>query len=196
MSTPNHDQDHLTRLRDYYAINRRIPSYQRICLLLGFTSKASAHTLLQRLEIAGFVQRTDDSAWIPTGLFFERPLEQIPVSTGASGTIDGKTAEDFLVNDYLLCNPSRTVMVTVRGESMIDAGIYDGDLVVVERTKTAKTGDFVIAIVDNKIMLKELVMEEGHSILKPHNPAYPVVRPKNKLRIFGVVTGLVRHYRN
>jgi SOS-response transcriptional repressor LexA len=196
MSTPNHDQDHLIRLQEYYGLNRRIPSYQRICALLGFTSKASAHMLLQRLEMAGYMQRADDGAWIPTGRFFECPLAQIPLDTDDSNKFDGKTAEAFLVNEYFLSNPARTVVVTVKDESMADAGIFDGDLVVVERTKTAKAGDFVIAIVDNEMMLTELAMDGEHTILKPRNPAYPIVRPKNKLKIFGIVTGLVRRYRS
>ena len=195
MTTPNHDREHLARLQGYYDHNRHIPSYQRICSLLGFTSKASAHRLLQRLEIAGLVQRADDGAWIPTKRFLENPLKQTPERFDTPDLLCGETPEPFCVNDYLVRNPSRVVMVTVRGESMIDAGIFDGDLVVVERTNTAKAGDFVIAVVDNEILLNELATEKGRSVLKPHNQAYPVVRPKNKLEIFGVVTGLVRRYK-
>ena len=77
-------------------------------------------------------------------------------------------------------------MVPVKGDSMIDAGIHDGDLVVVERTKAAKSGDFVIAIVDDEFTLKELGLEKGKFILKPHNPAYPIIRPQGQLEIFGV----------
>jgi repressor LexA len=87
-------------------------------------------------------------------------------------------------------------MVPIKGDSMIDAGIRDGDIVVVERTKAAKAGDFVIAIVDNEFTLKELSSERGRFILKPHNPAYPIIRPKGQLEIYGVVTGLVRRYRD
>jgi repressor LexA len=87
-------------------------------------------------------------------------------------------------------------MVPVKGDSMIDAGIHDGDIVVVERAKAAQSGDFVVAIVDDEFTLKELALEKGKFILKPHNPAYPVIRPQGQLEIFGVVTGLVRRYRD
>lgn len=110
--------------------------------------------------------------------------------------IEGTQGELFLIDQYLVRQPSRTLMVPVKGDSMIDAGIHDGDLVVVERTKAAKAGDFVIAIVDNEFTLKELGLERGKFILKPHNPAYPVIRPQEQLEIFGVVTGLVRRYLN
>lgn len=196
-ANPERDSDYLGRLRDYYAENRRIPSFQRIAALMGFASKAAASKLVDRLADAGFVERTpDDDAWIPTGRFFERPLAETAVRAGGPDMIEGTQGELFLIDQYLVRQPSRTVMVPVKGDSMIDAGIHDGDLVVVERTKAAKAGDFVVAIVDNEFTLKELGLEKGRFILKPCNPAYPIIRPQGELEIFGVVTGLVRRYRN
>jgi repressor LexA len=195
MSVPNKDPEHLDRLRDYYAENRRIPSFQRIAGLLGFASKAASSKLLERLESAGFVERTaDDDAWIPTRRFFERPLAGNFVRAGAPDAIEATGAEPFLVDDYVVRTPSRTIMVPVRGDSMVDAGIHDGDIAVVERGIGAKPGDFVVAIVDNELTLKELIRERGKFVLKPHNPAYPVIRPKGELEIFGVMVGLVRRY--
>lgn len=189
------DSEYLDRLRDYYADARRIPTQQRICELIGFASKTAAKKLLQRLENAGFVERTpDDDAWMPTPRFFERHLAETAVRAGAPDMIEGSQGELFLIDQYLVRQPSRTVMVPVKGDSMIDAGIQDGDLVVVERVKAAKAGDFVIAIVDDEFTLKELGLEKGKFILKPHNPAYPIIRPQGQLEIYGVVTGLVRRY--
>ena len=190
------DSDYLGRLRDYYVEAKRIPSHQRIATLMGFASKTAAKKLLARLESAGFLERTpDDDAWMPAVRFFERPLADVAVRAGAPDMIDGMGGEPFLVDQYLVRQPSRTVMVPVKGDSMIDAGIHDGDVVVVERTKAARSGDFVIAIVDNEFTLKELGLERGRFILKPHNPAYPIIRPQGELEVFGVVTGLVRRYR-
>jgi repressor LexA len=190
------DSDYLGRLRDYYVEAKRIPSHQRIAALMGFASKTAAKKLLARLESAGFLERTpDDDAWMPAVRFFERPLADVAVRAGAPDMIDGMGGEPFLVDQYLVRQPSRTVMVPVKGDSMMDAGIHDGDVVVVERTKAARAGDFVIAIVDNEFTLKELGLERGRFILKPHNPAYPIIRPQGELEVFGVVTGLVRRYR-
>ena len=194
-SDPQRDADYLGRLRDYYAETLRIPSFHRIAELMGFASRTAAKRLLDRLEAAGFVTRTpDDDAWMPTSRFFERPLAGFPVRAGAPDMIEGTHGQLFLVDQYLVRQPSRTIMVPVKGDSMIDAGIHDGDIVVVERVKVAKGGDFVVAIVDNEFTLKELGTEKGQFILKPHNPAFPVIRPKGQLEIFGVVTGLVRRY--
>jgi len=194
-ANPERDADYLGQLRDYYAENRRIPSFQRLADLLGFASKAAASKLMDRLAKAGFVERTpDDDAWMPTTRFFERHLADIAVRAGAPDMIEGTQGQLFLVDQYLVRQPSRTVMVPVKGDSMIDAGIRDGDIVVVERTKGAKAGDFVVAIVDDEFTLKELGLEKGKFVLKPHNPAYPVIRPQGQMEVFGVVTGLVRRY--
>ncbi len=196
-SDTRRDADYLDRLRDYYADNRRIPSTQRIAALMGFASKTAAKKLLLRLESQGFVERTaDDDAWIPASRFFERSLAGTAVRAGAPDMIEGTQGELFLIDQYLVRQPSRTVMVPVKGDSMIDAGIRDGDLVVVERARAASAGDFVVAIVDDEFTLKELVLEKGKFVLQPHNPAYPVIRPQGQLEIFGVVTGLVRRYRD
>lgn len=197
VANPERDADYLGRLRDYYAENRRIPSFQRIAALMGFASKAAASKLMDRLAQAGFFERApDDDAWVPSERFFERPLAEMAVRAGAPDMIEGNQGQLFLVDRYLVRQPSRTVMVPVKGDSMIDAGIRDGDIVVVERTRAANAGDFVIAIVDNEFTLKELALEKGRFVLRPHNPAYPVIRPQGELEIFGVVTGLVRRYRD
>lgn len=197
MSPPDNrrDLEYLGRLRDYYADARRIPTQQRICELIGFASKTAARKLLERLERAGFIERTpDDDAWMPTDRFFERPLAATAVRAGAPDMIEGTQGDLFLIDRYLVRQPSQTVMVPVKGDSMIDAGIRDGDVVAVERARAARAGDFVIAIVDDEFTLKELVREKDGFALKPHNPAYPVIRPRGQLEVFGVVTGLVRRY--
>lgn len=197
MTSSNNDSEYLDRLRDFYAENRHIPSFQRIGELIGFASKSSVSKLIERLEAAGFIERArDGDVWVPSARFFERPLVNAVVRAGIPDAIDGTGAEPFLVDNYLVRNPSRTLMIPVKGDSMMDAGIQDGDIVIVERSKAAQVGDFVVAIVDDEFTLKELIVERGKFALKPHNPAYPVIRPKGELEIYGVVTGLVRRYRN
>jgi SOS-response transcriptional repressor LexA len=194
---PGRDADYLNRLRDYYSENLRIPSLQRIAQLMGFASKAAASKLLARLHDARYLERTaEDDAWIPAERFFERPLADIAVRAGVPEDVDSLAPQPFLVDRYLVRKPSETVMIPVKGDSMIDAGIREGDIAVVVRTHAARAGDFVVAIVDNEFTLKELATERGKYILRPHNRAYPVIRPKGELEVFGVVTGLIRKYRD
>jgi len=83
MRHANRDADHLNSLRQYFAQNRRIPSYQRIADLLGFASRAAAVKFMGRMEAEGFVARTvDDDAWMPARRFFEHPLAQATVQAG------------------------------------------------------------------------------------------------------------------
>jgi repressor LexA len=194
MPTPNRDPEHLDRLRDYYADAKRIPSERRIGGLLGFSGVA-AHKLLVRLAAQGFLDRTpDDDGWIPASRFFERSLADTSVPAGAPMHTGEVAGEPFYVDDYLIRRPSQTSLIPVRGESMIDAGIHDGDIAVVDRGLAAKSGDHVVAIVDNEFTLKELASERGQFILKPHNKAFPVIRPKGSLEIYGVVVGIIRRY--
>lgn len=196
MRFPNRDQEYLAKLRGYYAETKRIPTLQRIAEMVGFT-KVAAGKLLERLEAEGFIERTrDDEAWIPTSKFFERPVVDASVQAGQPQATEAATAQPLLVDDYLIRDPSNTVLIPVKGESMIDAGIRDGDLAVVDRNLDAKTGDFVVAVVDGEYTLKELVRERGQYVLKPHNPDFPVIRPQGALEIFGVLVGLMRRYRH
>lgn len=194
MPTPNRDHEHLAKLRDYYADARRIPSQQRIAELIGF-SKAAARKFLERLETQGFLDRTpDDDAWVPARRFFERPLADVSVPAGMPVLANDVSGEPFYVDEYLIRTPSSTALIPIRGDSMIDAGINDGDIAVVDRSVGASTGDFVVAIVDNEFTLKELASERGEFVLRPHNKAYPVIRPRGSLEIYGVMVGLVRRY--
>ena len=77
---------------------------------------------------------------------------------------------------------------------MIDAGIVPGDVVIVEKRQLANVGDMVVAIVDNEFTLKTLGREGREFVLLPANKAYPVIRPKGQLEIFGVVVGQFRKY--
>jgi repressor LexA len=194
MPTPNRDLEYLARLRDYYVDARRIPSQQRVAQLIG-VSKAAARKFLERLGASGHLVRTpDDDAWLPARAFFERALADAAVQAGTPTATEAVAAEPFYVDDYLVRQPSLTVMIPVKGDSMIDAGIRDGDIAVVERERLAQSGDFVVAVVDGEFTLKELVREHGKFVLKPHNAEYPVIRPKGRLEIFGVMVGLARRY--
>ena len=158
----NRDTDHSNTLRQYFAQNRRIPSYQRIADLLGFASRAAAVKFMGRMEAEGFVVRTvDDDAWMPARRFFEHPLAQATVQAGQPTVAVDVSAEPFLFDDYLVKKPADTVVVPVQGDSMIEAGIFEGDLAVVERAASAKLGSFVVARVEDRFTLKELVKVDG-----------------------------------
>jgi repressor LexA len=192
------DRDYLGRLRDFYARNQYIPSLRDCADIFGFRAHTAARALLERLERDGALRRSPDGkAWLPDTAFFALPLLDAPVRAGTPENVDihGASAQVDL-SAFVVRNPSKTVCMRVRGESMCDAGIHDGDLAVVELNAQAVPGDFVYAFVDREFTLKELALEEGRYVLKPHNPDFPIIRPAQALEIFGVLTGIVRRYQH
>jgi len=104
---------------------------------------------------------------------------------------------DFVssIDEMVVRVPSKTQLIRVKGDSMVDAGILEGDYLVVEKQPHANVGEIVVAIVDNEFTVKYLEREKGAFVLKPANKAYPVIRPRGRLEIFGVMAGLVRRTR-
>jgi repressor LexA len=189
------DIEYLGKLQDYYADWKSIPSYAKLCEVFGITSKSWVKAILDRLCLAGLLERTPDGMWIPTREFFARPLTESSVQAGMPASVTATQGEYFVVDELLIDTPSKTTLIPVRGESMIEAGIYDGDVAVVEKRMTANIGDIVVAIVDDEFTLKTLGKEGREFILMPANPAFPIIRPHGSLEIFGVLVGLIRKYR-
>jgi len=189
------DRQYLSRLQDYYARHRVLPSYARIGALVGLNSKASVAGLVLRLKAEGFVESTPDRRLKPGPRFYERLMTE-SVQAGLPTAIPDIIApETITIDERLIPNPSQTVLIKVKGDSMIDAGIYPGDTVIVEKRGSANLGDIVVAILDNEFTLKRFGREKGRVVLRPENKAYPVIRPKGDAEIFGVVVGLFRKYR-
>jgi repressor LexA len=163
--------------------------------LLGLASKSAVSALVKRLLLAGYVDITPDKRLAPTKRFFERELADFPVPAGLPAAANDAMSEAISIDDYLIDRPSASVMVRVKGDSMIDAGIHDGDIAVVEKRHSANVGDVVIAIVDGEYTLKTLSRDKQGYLLMPQNPAYEPIRPKKGLEIYGVMVGLIRKYR-
>lgn len=190
------DAEYLARLQDYYVEWKSIPSYAALCEVFGIASKSWVKAILVRLSDAGFIERTPDGVWVPTKQFFARPMADASVQAGMPVAVNETHGDYFVIDEMLIDTPSKTTLIPVKGDSMIEAGIHEGDIAVVEKRMTANIGDIVVAIVDNDFTLKTLDREGGQYILRPANPAYPVIRPRGSLEIFGVLVGLVRKYRH
>lgn len=188
------DNQHLAKLQDYYARHRVLPSYARIGALVGMRSKASVAGMVLRLKSEGLLESSPDRRLKPGKRFFERPIGE-SVRAGLPSPAADTGQETLTIDEYLVAQPSRTHLVKVKGDSMIDAGICDGDVVVVEKRTAANIDDIVVAVVDNEFTLKRLAREKGRMVLRPENKAYPVIRPRGDAEIFGVVVGLFRKYR-
>lgn len=117
-----------------------------------------------------------------------------PISAGFAAPVEEQAEELVKLDDYLIRDQAATFLLRVKGDSMIDAGIHEGDLVVVERGKEPKIGDIVVGVLDGEFTLKRLKKEKGKYYLQAENPDYPDMYAMEELQTAGVVRGAVRRY--
>jgi SOS regulatory protein LexA len=194
MSRPNHDRQHLAKLQDHYARFGVLPSLSGICDVVGFSAKNSAARLAKRLKVAGFLRESPDGRLVPEPQFFSRPLAPTAIRAGPPDLAQAQPIDEITIDTFLIDKPSVTVLVPVKGMSMRNAGIFDRDIVVVERRSDAQDGDFVVALVDGEVTVKELKLDGKRWILQPHNEEFPTIVATRELEILGVVTGVLRRY--
>ena len=192
MRTPQNDLEHLARLQDYYSRHRSIPAYERLCSLWGLASRSAVGKVLERFRQQELIERTPDGDWVPSRSFFERLLAVQLVQAGLPATDLQSGVTPTLLDDLLVDTPSKTILLTVQGDSMSGANIFAGDVVIVERQENATAGEIVVALVDNELTVKRLVKDVEGWLLHPENSAFADIRPQGELQLIGVVTGLAR----
>jgi len=191
--TPNRDNEYLNLLKDYYARHKTLPSYAGIAELLGMSSRSSVQKLVARLRDKGYLDTRVPRRITPTAKFLERRL----VGTSPAGfpsPAEEVMGDAISIDDYLVEHPSKTVLVEVQGDSMIGAGIHDGDILIVKRESRPRVDRIIVAIVDGEFTIKHLRKDAHGYYLEPDNPAYPVIRPESDLKMYGVVVGQFRKY--
>ena len=121
------------------------------------------------------------------------PLFSNKVSAGFPSPADDHMEMKLDLNQHLLQHPAATFFVRVSGDSMIGAGIYDGDVLVVDRSLTCKDSSIVIAVVDGELTVKRFYTRDNKVLLKAENPKYPdiIVTQEMDFRIWGVVTTVI-----
>ena len=185
-------KEKIGRIRKYYAENKIMPTYDEICLLFGFKSKNAAFKLINKLVDQGFVEKMDKGRLKPGVNFLGLPLFS-SVSAGPPTAEEEILLDRIDLNDYLIKKPETTVLINVRGDSMIDAGIHEGDKVIVDRESKINIGNIVVAIVDGEYTVKYFDRsKDGKIVLQPGNPNYQPIIPQNDMSVFGKVVGVVR----
>lgn len=185
----------LQQLRQFHRETRRLPSYSEMLSLFGYRSKNAVYGVVNKLEEAGYLRRDGTGKITLT----ERLAGSIKllgqVQAGFPSPAEEELVDVLSLDEYLVRRPEATYMLTVSGDSMIDAGIHPGDLVLVERGGTPRSGDIVIAQVDGEWTLKYF-RKQGRSVrLEPANKKYEAIEPKQSLVIGGIVKAVVRKYR-
>lgn len=176
------------------------PSVREICEAVHLKSTSSVHSHLATLEERGYIRRDptkpraieilDDSF----ALNMNREMVNVPVigaiAAGQPLLAEQNIEEYFPIPVELLPN-SQTFMLKVKGDSMVNAGIFDGDQIIVEQTSTAENGDIVVALLEDSATVKRFYKEGGHYRLQPENDTMePIIA--DQVDIQGRVVGLFR----
>jgi len=189
----------LAFIEQYQGENQRPPTIREIQDHCGFKSPRAVSYILEKLEEARLIIRQAHSR----GIHLTKPLVnaagvQLPlfssIPAGIPDQFDGSEAPEtlrFIPTTLGISNPSRAFAVRVRGDSMIDAGIFSGDIVVLEK-KEARPGDIVAALIDGENTLKRYIKENGRVYLKAENAHYPRLEPVEQLEVQGVVVSVLR----
>ncbi len=182
-----------SKIISFYKRTKRMPSYVEIMTLLGFKSKNSVYKLINKLVGEGVLDKDSTGRLVPNKLFGEIPLLGL-VEAGFPAVAEEHNADTLSLDEYLIEHKDATYLLEVKGDSMIDAGIQEGDLVVAERKGEPKNGDIVIAEVDGGWTMKYFRKQGNTIFLEPANKKYRPIYPQHDLKVAAIVKGVVRKY--
>ncbi|MGH9312256.1 MAG: transcriptional repressor LexA [Vicinamibacterales bacterium] len=190
----------LDYLNEFIQDHGYAPSLEEIGRRFGLSSLATVHKHLTNLEEKGFIKRSWNRS---------RSVELVPTRTGgralelpllgyvaAGAPIEAIAGAETIAVPEDLAGRRDTYVLRVKGDSMIDEQIRDGDFVIVEDRKTAENGEMVIALVGGSdVTLKKFYRENGRVRLQPANPAMqPLILDASQVQVQGVVVGVMRKY--
>lgn len=185
----------------YHFIRQKIetrgygPTVREIGLEFDIKSPNGVMCHLKALEKKGLITRENHAARAITLVDHRPPAQGLPFygPVAAGGPIQAGDTNERLEVDQMFAGPNRFVL-KVRGESMIDSHIQEGDYVVIQQQETAANGERVVAMVDNEMTLKRFYKEKDHIRLQPENDkmAPIIVDPTRDTRVLGVLVGVLR----
>lgn len=204
MSLTAHQRTTLNYIREFQRKRGYSPSLSDLALAFGVRSKNAVAKVVGALVREGYLEKDpkgrikileygegkeEGSAALALPLFG-------PIAAGFAAPAEEQVEELLTLDDYIAPGKSRSSMflLRVKGDSMIDAGVYEGDLVVVERGAEPHVGDIVVGILDGEFTLKRLKKDKGKHYLQAENPRYPNLYALDELQVAGVVRGVIRKY--
>lgn len=185
--------DKVQRLRAFYAREKRFPGYNEMLKLFGYRSKNAVFGLLAKLEESGYLTKRLGKI-APTGKITGGIRLLGSVRAGFPSPAEEELLDTLSLDEFLIERPDATFMLKVTGDSMLDAGILPGDIVLIEKGATPKNGDIVIAQVDGEWTMKYFVRRGKEVTLEAANKKYAPIRPRQSLEIGGIVRTVIRRF--
>jgi repressor LexA len=183
----------LNKILDFHQKKGRMPSYSEIAEMFGWRSKNSVYKFILKLQEFNLLKKDRKGRILLPSKGRLKVLGSI--EAGFPSPAEEELCDTLSLDKWLIENPSSTFLLKVSGDSMCDAGILPGDLVLVDKSQTPKNGDIVIAEVDGQWTMKYLKKKGNEVLLLPANSKYKPIKPKNELKIGGVVTAVIRKYK-
>ncbi len=184
----------ISQLRAFHRREGRAPSYAEMAALFGYKSKNAVYNPVGKLVSLGYLTRSEGGRIGFTSKIAASIAVLGSVQAGFPSPAEEELLDTISLDEFLVRRPESTYLLTVSGDSMIEAGIQPGDLVLVEKGGTPKQNDIVIAQVDGEWTMKYFGKDKQGVYLDPANPAYPRIRPERSLKIGGIVKAVVRKY--
>lgn len=187
-------QNQIEKLRSYYRKNGALPNYAEMQEVLGYKSKSSGFYLVNKMVTYGYLRRKNHKL-LPGENFAGLPYF-MSVKAGFPGPAEEEANDRLSLDRFLIDKPNSTILIRVKGDSMTGAGILDGDIVIVERTGAASSGDIVVMNLEGEFTVKTLSEHDGKFYLHPANPSYPILDMESfpDHALIGIVRGTVRKY--
>jgi repressor LexA len=186
-------QDVEEKITAFFLDNGRMPTYSEIAEIIGVRSKSVVYFWVNKLLSAGIVQK--DAKGFLTLTRNPRALKLAgEVCAGIPTSAEEELRGIISFDEYLVRHPETSFLLSVTGDSMIDAGIMEKDLVIVEKNKEPQNGDIILAEVDGNWTMKYFCRKGKMVTLEAANSKYTTIIPRADLRIAGVITAVVRKY--
>jgi len=185
--------DYKNKILTFFGKENRMPTYSEAMKIFGFKSKNAVFKVFEKMIEAGFVVKDHLGRLQPTKLFGEVPLLGT-VKAGLPASAEDVGFDTLNISDFLIKKKESTYILEVDGDSMIDAHIEDGDMVIAEVASKARVGDIVIANVDGEWTMKYYREKNGKPWLEPANKNFKPIYPEDSFYIGAIVRGVVRKY--
>ncbi|MCU0581768.1 MAG: transcriptional repressor LexA [Syntrophales bacterium] len=177
----------------FFRGNRRMPTYAEMMPLLGVRSKSVVHFWIKKLLERGLLEKDEGGFFKPLRLSLALPLVG-NIAAGFPSPAEEELRDVISLDEYLITRPNASFLLKANGDSMIGAGIMDGDLLIVEKGREPKSGDIVVAQVDGEWTMKYFRKQGKKVFLEAANPKYSPITPQSELRLEGVITAVIRKY--
>ncbi len=194
-------EEKLTKVMDYIRKfseeNGYTPSVREICQQCGIKSPATVHSYIAKLQDRGFLSKTDNKKRsVSIGRSSSVTIPLIGTVTAGQPIFAYENYEDYYTFPAGEFKGEELFMLRVCGTSMIDAGILDGDKIIVRRQQTANDGEIIVALAEDSATVKRIFFRDGKVILHPENEALSdMVFEPGEISVLGKVVGLMRNYK-